>query len=154
MPSALVYQASHYRGAYWLIAHCPPPRKIVPSTPLLQFELESLFYTKNGTELENSAASVKIDGDIAGKSKIAITKLIQKYIEKQISEEGEMPAKLEWFRKAIDSLKPKPQTNSESELALSELQKQIDELKEKQQAELQSMMEKLSQAKIDAQKPK
>jgi hypothetical protein len=117
----------------------------------LQFELESLLYTKNETELENSAASVKIDGDIAGKSKIAITKLIQKYIEKQISEEGEMPAKLEWFRKAIDSLKPKLQTNSESELALSELQKQIDELKEKQQAELQSMMEKLSQAKIDAQ---
>ncbi|CAB3994233.1 Retrovirus-related Pol poly from transposon [Paramuricea clavata] len=117
----------------------------------LQFELESLLYTKNETELENFAASVQIDGDIAGKSKIAITKLIQKYIEKQISEEGEMQAKLEWFRKAIDSLKPKPQTNSESELALSELQKQIDKLKEKQQAELQSMMEKLSQAKIDAQ---
>ena len=85
----------------------------------LQFELESLLYTKNETELENFAASEKIDGDIAGKSKIAITitKLIQKYIEKQISEEGEMQAKLEWFRKAIDSLKPKPQTNSESELA-------------------------------------
>ena len=24
---ALVYQASHYRGAYWLIAHWPPPQK-------------------------------------------------------------------------------------------------------------------------------
>ena len=78
----------------------------------LQFELESLLYTKNETELENFAASVKIDEDIAGNSKIAITKLIKKYIEKQISEEGEMPAKLEWFRKAIDSLKPKPHTST------------------------------------------
>jgi hypothetical protein len=23
---AFVYQASHYRGAYWLIAHCPPQK--------------------------------------------------------------------------------------------------------------------------------
>jgi hypothetical protein len=26
VPSALVYQASHYRGAYWLIAHWTPQK--------------------------------------------------------------------------------------------------------------------------------
>jgi hypothetical protein len=67
----------------------------------LQFELESLLYTKNETELENFAASLKIDEDIAGKSKIAITKLIQKYIENKLPKRARCRLNLNGFVKLL-----------------------------------------------------
>ena len=49
----------------------------------LQFELESLLYTKNEGELREFAVSIKLDIELAGKSKIVATKLIQKSIEQR-----------------------------------------------------------------------
>ena len=42
----------------------------------LEFELELLLYTTNVSELENFAVLIKVDSEISGKSKIAMTKLI------------------------------------------------------------------------------
>ena len=47
----------------------------------LQFELESLLYTKNEGELKEFAVSIKLNMELASTSKIATTKLIQKSIE-------------------------------------------------------------------------
>jgi hypothetical protein len=51
----------------------------------LQFELESLLYTKTQGELNEFAVSIKVDVELAGKSKIAATKLIQKSIEQRLN---------------------------------------------------------------------
>ncbi len=101
----------------------------------LQFELESLLYTKNQGELNEFAASIKVDVELAGKSKIAATKLIQKSIEQRLNAEGELAQKVEWVQNAIKFLKPESQGNVPDD-ALSELKKQIEELKLKQQTEM------------------
>ena len=88
----------------------------------LQFELESLLYTKDETELKEFAVSISLDVDLWGKSKIAATKLIQKSIEERVNEDGELSAKVLWFGKTIISLKPASQKKSDCELALSELE--------------------------------
>jgi hypothetical protein len=81
--------------------------------------LESFLYTKNETELENFAASVKIDGDIGSKSKIAITSSFKNISRNKFPKRARCRLNLNGFVKlSVDSLKPKPQTNSESELAL------------------------------------
>jgi hypothetical protein len=46
----------------------------------LQFELESLLYTKSEVELKEFAASVKLEKDISTKSKIAILKTVVKSV--------------------------------------------------------------------------
>ena len=112
----------------------------------LQFELESLLYTKDETELKEFAVSISLDVDLWGKSKIAATKLIQKSIEERVNEDGELSAKVLWFGKTIISLKPASQKKSDSELALSELQRQIEVLKQKQQAETDNVLSKLAHA--------
>jgi hypothetical protein len=109
----------------------------------LQFELESLLYTKNQGELNEFAASIKIDVELAGKSKIAATKLIQKSIEQRLNAEGELAQKVEWVQNAIKFLKPESQGNVPDD-ALSELKKQIEELKLKQQTEMDKMLSKLA----------
>ena len=43
----------------------------------LQFELESLLYTKSEVELKEFAVSIKLDADLSEKSKIAALKTIQ-----------------------------------------------------------------------------
>ena len=96
----------------------------------LQFELESLLYTKSEGEIKEFAVSIKLDIELAGKSKIAATKLIQKSIEQRVDTEGEFAQKVEWFQNAIKHLKPESK-KSEPDDALSELKKQIDELKQK-----------------------
>ena len=109
----------------------------------LQFELESLLYTKNQGELNEFAASIKIDVELADKSKIAATKLIQKSIEQRLNAEGELAQKVEWVQNAIKFLKPESQGNVPDD-ALSELKKQIEELKLKQQTEMDKMLSKLA----------
>jgi hypothetical protein len=42
VPSALVYQASHYRGAYWLIAHWPPQKNSTQHATAIDFEHSAL----------------------------------------------------------------------------------------------------------------
>jgi hypothetical protein len=59
----------------------------------LQFELESLLYTKSELELKEFAASIKLDKDISTKSKIAILKTIQKDIDERVNAEWEMSEK-------------------------------------------------------------
>ena len=110
----------------------------------LEFQLESLLHTKDVSELENFAVSVKVDGEISGKSKMAITKLIRKSIEAKIAENIEAPEKIAWFQQAIASLKPTSQTDGE---LVVELQKQLQELKQKQQDELNDLMAKLTKVK-------
>ena len=56
----------------------------------LQFELEPLPYTKSEGELKEFAVSIKLDIELAGKSKIAATKLIQKSIAQRLDTEGEL----------------------------------------------------------------
>ena len=109
----------------------------------LQFELESLLYTKTQGELNEFAVSIKVDVELAGKSKIAATKLIQKSIEQRLNAEGELAQKVEWVQNAIKSLKPESQENVPDD-ALSELKKQIEELKLKQQTEMDKMLSKLA----------
>ncbi len=109
----------------------------------LQFELESLLYTKNQGELNEFAASIKVDVELAGKSKIAATKLIQKSIEQRLNAEGELAQKVEWVQNAIKCLKPESQGNVPND-ELSELKKQIEELKLKQQTEMDKMLSKLA----------
>ena len=109
----------------------------------LQFELESLLYTKNQGELNEFAVSIKVDVELAGKSKIAATKLIQKSIEQRLNAEGELAQKVEWVQNAIKFLKPESQGNVPDD-ALSELKKQIEELKLKQQTEMDKMLSKLA----------
>ena len=109
----------------------------------LQFELESLLYTMNQGELNEFAVSVKVDVELAGKSKIAATKLIQKSIEQRLNAEGELAQKVEWVQNAIKCLKPESQGNVPDD-ALSELKKQIEELKLKQQTEMDKMLSKLA----------
>ena len=111
-----------------------------------QFELESLLYTKNQSELKEFAVSIKLDAELEGKSKIAATKLIQKSIEQRLNTEGELAQKIEWVESAIKVLKPESKKN-ESEVARSEIKKQIDELKQKQQAKMDNMLSKLAQTK-------
>ena len=94
----------------------------------LQFELESLLYTNNQGELNEFTVSIKVDVELAGKSKIAATKLIQKSIEQRLNAEGELAQKVEWVQNAIKCLKPESQGNVPDD-ALSELKKQIEELK-------------------------
>ncbi len=60
----------------------------------LQFELESLLYTKNQGESNEFAVSIKVDVELAGKSKIAATKLIQKSIEQRLNAEEELAEKV------------------------------------------------------------
>ena len=110
----------------------------------LDFQLESLLHTKDVSELENFAVSIKVDGEISGKSKMAITKLIRKSIEAKIAENIEAPEKIAWFQQAIASLKPTSQTDGE---LVVELQKQLQELKQKQQDELNDLMAKLTKVK-------
>ena len=112
----------------------------------LQFELESLLYTKNEGELREFAVSIKLDIELAGKSKIVATKLIQKSIEQRLDTEGELAQKVERVQNALKYLKPESKKN-EPDDALSELKKQIDELKQKQQAEMNDMLSKLAQTK-------
>ena len=112
----------------------------------LQFELESLLYTKSEGELKEFAVSIKLDIELAGKSKIAATKLIQKSIEQRVDTDAELAQKVEWFQNAIKHLKPESK-KSEPDDALSDLEKQIDELKQKQQAEMNEMLSKLAQTK-------
>ena len=112
----------------------------------LQFELESLLYTKNEDELREFAVSIKLDIELAGKSKIVATKLIQKSIEQRLDTKGELAQKVEWVQNALKHLKPESK-KSEPDDALSELKKQIDELKQKQQAEMNDMLSKLAQTK-------
>ena len=112
----------------------------------LQFELESLLYTKNEGDLREFAVSIKLDIELAGKSKIVATKLIQKSIEQRLDTEGELAQKVEWVQNALKYLKPESKKN-EPDDALSELKKQIDELKQKQQAEMNDMLSKLAQTK-------
>ena len=116
----------------------------------LQFELESLLYTKTQGELNEFAVSIKVDVELAGKSKIAAKKLIQKSIEHRLNAEGELAQKVEWVQNAIKSLKPESQENVPDD-ALSELKKQIEELKLKQQTEMDKMLSKLA-TKDDADK--
>ena len=71
----------------------------------LQFELESLLYTKSENELKEFAVSIKLEVDLSGKSKIAALKLIQKSIDERVVEEGELSEKQSWFKQAITSLK-------------------------------------------------
>ena len=56
----------------------------------LQFELESLLYTKSEVELKEFAVSIKLDVDLSEKSKIAALKTIQKSIDERVVEEGEL----------------------------------------------------------------
>ena len=107
----------------------------------LQFELESLLYTKNLAQLKELAVSIKLGVELDGKTKIAATKLIQKSIEQRLNEEGESAQKVEWVQNAIKSFKPEPKENEHDD-ALSELKKQIDELEQKQQAEMNNMLER------------
>ena len=110
----------------------------------LEFQLESLLYTKDVSELENCAVSIKVDGEISGKSKMAITKLIWKSIEAKIAENIEAPENIAWFQQAIASLKPTSQTDGE---LVVELQKQLRELKQKEQVELNDLTAKLTKVK-------
>ena len=109
----------------------------------LEFQLESLLYTKDVSKLENFAVSIKVDAEISGKSKMAITKLIRKSIEAKIAKNIEAPEKIAWFQQAIASLKPTSQTDGE---LVVELQKQLQELKQKQ-VELNDLMAKLTKVK-------
>ena len=63
----------------------------------LQFELESLLYTKSEVELKEFAVSIKLDVDLSEKSKIAALKIIQKSIDERVVEEGELSEKVSWF---------------------------------------------------------
>jgi hypothetical protein len=116
----------------------------------LQFELESLLYTKSEVELKEFAISIKLDVDLSEKSKIAALKIIQKSIDERVVEEGELSEKVSWFKQAIDSLKPDKQNKNESEIALNLIKEQIDTLKQKQQLELDSLMAKFAEAQTNA----
>ncbi len=116
----------------------------------LQFELESLLYTKSEVELKEFAVSVKLDVDLSEKSKIVALKIIQKSIDERVGEEGELSEKVSWFKQAIDSLKPDKQNKNESEIALNLIKQQIDTLKQKQQLELDSLMAKFAKAQTNA----
>ena len=59
----------------------------------LQFELESLLYTKSESELKEFATFIKLDADFSNKSRLACLKIIQKSIEERAVEEGEMSRK-------------------------------------------------------------
>ena len=116
----------------------------------LQFELESLLYTKSEVELKEFAISIKLDVDLSEKSKIAALKIIQKSIDERAVEKGELSEKVSWFKQAIDSLKPDKQNKNESEIALNLIKEQIDTLKQKQQLELDSLMAKFAEAQTNA----
>lgn len=58
-----------------------------------------------------------------------------------------MPYAAEWVQKSIDSLRPKSLRRNESDGVLSELQKQLDELKQKLAAEMDNMLFKWAQTK-------
>ena len=94
--------------------------------------------------LENFAVSVKVDGEITGKSKMAMTKLTRKSIEVKMAENIEASEKITWFQQAIASLKATSQTDGE---LVVELQKQLQKLKQKQQVELNNLMAKLGKVK-------
>lgn len=51
---------------------------------------------------------------------------------------------MSWFKHAIDKLQPEQQKKNESELALKLIQQQIDALKQKQQSELDSLLEQIT----------
>lgn len=116
----------------------------------LQFELESLLYTKSEVELKEFAVSIKLDVDLSEKSKIAALKIIQKSIDERVVEEGELSEKVSWFKQAIGSLKPDKQNKNESEIALSSIKEQIELLKQKQQSELDSLLAKFAEAQTNA----
>ena len=104
----------------------------------LQFELESLLYTKSEVELKEFAVSIKLDVDLSEKSKIAALKTIQKSIDERVVEEGELSEKVSWFYK------------NESGMALSSIKEQIELLKQKQQSELESLLVKFAEAQTNA----
>ena len=116
----------------------------------LQFELESLMYTKSEVELKEFAVSIKLEVDLSEKSKIATLKLIQKSIDERVVEEGELSEKVSWFKRTINSLKPDKQIENESEIALNSIKEQIGALKQKQQSELDSLLAKFSEAQTNA----
>jgi hypothetical protein len=72
----------------------------------LQFELESLLYTKTVTELQGFVSSEKLKTTIEEKSKIAALKIIQKCLDEMVNTEGEISEKVSWFKHAINSTSP------------------------------------------------
>ena len=70
----------------------------------LQFELESLIYAAELTGLEKLAVIVEADISASGKNKRSVTKSLRKAIEGRLDADGEIVAKVEWLRKAIEFL--------------------------------------------------
>ena len=111
----------------------------------LQFELESLLYTKSESELKEFAASIKIDKDLSNASKFLILKHIQKDLNARLDVDGEISEKVSWLKESIAILKPREQ-GDENEQAneIIKLQQEIEALKEKQQVEMSGLMTKLT----------
>jgi hypothetical protein len=102
----------------------------------LQFELESILYTKSEVELNEFAAPIKLDEEISTKSKITILKTIQKDIDGRVNTEGEMSERVAWFKDCIAKIKSHDQSQKVDKAnELISLQQEIETLKEKQQSD-------------------
>ena len=111
----------------------------------LQFELESILYSKKVDELKAFATSLKIEKDLSKKSKIVILKIIQKDIDERVNTKGEAEEQVSWFKNCILTLKSNAECQETDKTnKISMLEKEIEGLKAKQQAEMSDSMVKLA----------
>lgn len=116
----------------------------------LQIEIEALLLKQNEEKLKELLTSLETDEDLTGKSKLSIIKCIRKRIEEVIQEPGDSVEKLTVLQSIVSQCKDEPPPlleKSESEKAIDLLNKELEDLKIKQAAELNEMMKKLEVAK-------
>ena len=114
----------------------------------LELEFDSLLNQQTGEQLSELYTYLKIAGSVEGKTKLQIIKLLRSHVEKLISKPGEVDLEV-YLRDAISYLNktPPPLEKTEDEKQIIDLSNQLQTLKNKQQEDLDVILNKLEDAK-------
>jgi len=116
----------------------------------LQFEVESLLYTADETQIIDILETLEITEDVTTKSKRQRVVLIRKEIENKLDGDNEISEKISILKNITSIIKGTPPSLDPSETEVIELQKQREVLRRKQEEEMNELLVKLDQLKTNS----